>query len=449
MADDNTNEAREIIDSIAAGDISVPMSPDFSPEEHAKLNNRNIVMRSLECTAKGAPYQTLTNNVRVLQLDDNLRGRFGYDRFTLEETVELPVPWDPSGTGRKSIEEHDILNFAMYIEDFGLTNKAKAEDALKIVCHHCEYDSAQEFLESLKYEGQVHRQDALSLFLGVERTDYSLAVAKLAFNGAVMRIMQPGCKYDYIPTLIGAQGIGKSQFAKRMALRLPWHLDKIGDLKDKHSLEVLRAKTVFEMAELSEKKGAKQETLKQWVTSQVDCYRAPYDRRSKDHPRRFTIIATTNEAMFLDDPTGDRRWLPVRCNADKVELDLFDDELCEHWFTQAYAEAMAEYHANGGNLSLVLPAGVAQTASEARDSARIDDPDEGRIAAYMMDNPNAEICTGMVLQNAYYEEGVPVRDTPSANKVAAVLNSFDWVTKGEGKKRFKHYGPARWWMYKV
>jgi putative DNA primase/helicase len=52
---------------------------------------------------------------------------------------------------------------------------------------------------------------------------------------------------------------------------------------------------------------------KQVITCQTDRYRAPYDRRAADHPRRCVFAGTTNRDDWNKDETGARRFWPVDC----------------------------------------------------------------------------------------------------------------------------------------
>jgi predicted P-loop ATPase len=52
--------------------------------------------------------------------------------------------------------------------------------------------------------------------------------------------------------------------------------------------------------------------VKAFISSQTDRFRATFDRRPKDYPRQCVFVGTTNEDHYLTDPTGNRRFWPVR-----------------------------------------------------------------------------------------------------------------------------------------
>src|SRR5206468_854923 len=55
--------------------------------------------------------------------------------------------------------------------------------------------------------------------------------------------------------------------------------------------------------------------IKSFLTRPIDRYRPPYERRVKDVPRQCVFAGTVNEDTYLKDPTGGRRFWPVRCGS--------------------------------------------------------------------------------------------------------------------------------------
>lgn len=43
-------------------------------------------------------------------------------------------------------------------------------------------------------------------------------------------------------------------------------------------------------------------------------YRASYGRNPEEHPRTCIFAGTTNDTIVLTDPTGGRRYIPIKCN---------------------------------------------------------------------------------------------------------------------------------------
>ena len=60
--------------------------------------------------------------------------------------------------------------------------------------------------------------------------------------------------------------------------------------------------------------GAKKhrDALKSFLSRQIDEGRVPYGRTPQSFPRQCVFAGSTNDAAFLEDPTGARRFWPVQ-----------------------------------------------------------------------------------------------------------------------------------------
>lgn len=129
---------------------------------------------------------------------------------------------------------------------------------------------------------------------------------------AVARVMNPGCKFDYMLVLVGKQGVGKSTLFKRLGGR--WFNDSLSmnDTKDKTAAEKLQGYWIMEIGELAGIKKAEVEAVKSFLSRQHDIYRPAFGRRTIEHPRQCIIVGSTNnDSGFLRDSTGNRRFWPV------------------------------------------------------------------------------------------------------------------------------------------
>jgi predicted P-loop ATPase len=73
----------------------------------------------------------------------------------------------------------------------------------------------------------------------------------------------------------------------------------------------LRGHWVVELAEVAAMRKSEIEHVKSFLTSQIDSYRPPFGRVAVNVPRQCIFVATTNDAFFLTDMTGNRRFWPV------------------------------------------------------------------------------------------------------------------------------------------
>lgn len=125
--------------------------------------------------------------------------------------------------------------------------------------------------------------------------------------------------------LQGEQNAGKTRFFENL---LPQQFFKRGldlDPKNKDSVMKVTKNAISELGELDSTTKKDQSLLKAFIDNTSDDYRAPYERRSENHPRRTLLVGTVNPSTFLNDDTGSRRFVVVPVEAVKT-ID-FDPKL--------------------------------------------------------------------------------------------------------------------------
>lgn len=152
-----------------------------------------------------------------------------------------------------------------------------------------------------------------------ERTPIEHAMLRCTLLAACRRVLDPGCQVDTVLVLIGAQGLFKSSFFRALFGR-GWFSDSKIDFAQKDAAINLLGVWCTELAELASVRRDQIELTRQFVSSGIDRFRAPYDRVARDHARQGVLVGTSNECEILNDPEGHRRWWPLLI-ASKVNLD--------------------------------------------------------------------------------------------------------------------------------
>ena len=227
-------------------------------------------------------------------------------------------------------------------------------DSRNTLQHNIQMDAFHaDYLELVApWDGQERMDNILNVLFKLNLTEpgsdlLARAAARSILLGAVMRSYEPGAKLDEIAVLIGPQGCGKSLFCSLLVpshRRDLWFSDELvlrssGQHRDQ--AQALLGRVIVECGEMAGLSRADVDGLKAFIARQTDHIRLPYDRLVSDHPRRCVIIGTSNDDQILpNDPTGLRRFLPVRIRG-RGDMNIVDamDRLRD----QLWAEARERY----------------------------------------------------------------------------------------------------------
>ena len=247
-------------------------------------------------------------------------------------------------------------------------DKASMKDYVLHCAEHA--NPAKDVLDGLSWDGVARIDTFFADHFGMELNAYTSECLRLMLLGVIVRIYIPGYKFDYMAILQGKQGYGKSTFLRKLGE--VFGSDAFGEIgaahiADRKTLgESAAGKVILEYTELEGMRKATAERLKAVISSQDDAYRATYSVLSESHPRKYIIAGTTNRPAYLSDPSGNRRYLPLRLER-KYLLD--SDTAAQLW-----AEAYEIYKT--GKYSLVLSEDAEQLAEDARNSVTQADADD-------------------------------------------------------------------------
>jgi len=120
-----------------------------------------------------------------------------------------------------------------------------------------------------------------------------------------------------------------------------WFTDDLPlDADTKRQMESTAGKLIVEAGELKGMTKGDVNKLKGYLSRHEDKARMAYGRKEKISPRQFIIIGTTNDAQYLRDPTGNRRFWPVAIIY--VDVDMLRRDREQLWAEAAYYESQGE-----------------------------------------------------------------------------------------------------------
>lgn len=330
----------------------------------------------LKITEKGALAQTIENVVLILTHDQKLAGAIAYNEMDHNIVAVSSVPWNKAKGPRQWVDADDAA-LRYYLEKtYGISGKDRIFDAVNVVAQQASFHPVREYLDSCTWDNVPRVETLLIDYLGAEDNEYTRAVTRKTLAAAVARIYRPGCKFDYMLTLRGRQGLGKSALIAKLGG--PWFSDTFTTMQGKDAYEQVQGVWIMEVGELAGMRKAEAETIKLYISKQRDRFRPAYGRRLQEFPRQCIFIGTTNETQFLRDTTGNRRFWVVDTPNEPTK-SLWDN-LTPETVRLIWAEAVEIYKSGE---ALYLPRELEQVAREVQESYEEENPKAGIIVDYL------------------------------------------------------------------
>lgn len=356
--------------------------------------------QQLELKQDGSIKATLTNVAVIVQNDARLWGVIARNEFTGQIvacrslkskmaivpsiTVSDPangVLWDDvyDASVRAIIEAPNGRGKAGYgvkISDRDL------REAIILAAQKNKFHPIRDYFNGLTWDGTARLEMLLIRYLGCPDTPYHRETIKLALLAAVVRTFEPGHKFDTALILEGSQGVGKSTFIKVLA-RHEWFSELHGDMGDQQKMvEQMMGFLILELPELAGLRKSEVDDTKSFLSRTEDTVRLAYDKRATTMKRQCVFFGTTNDAKYLKDTTGNRRFWPVKVNVDWIDLAALDPEMDQVWAeTVALYRSMREAQPRG-TLPLYLTSQEARAEALVRqEAARLESADEGQAGA--------------------------------------------------------------------
>lgn len=429
-------EVRIIVSSATKYDKGKPIHIDSEgvatrESKDDVIGNPEWVLNFLDCNHDKdgnikSVKQFVNNFEIVMDKDDRFAGKIRFNEFAQQLYLCGNVPWEKEDNCRAWSSHDDSALFSLIQADYGLKSRQDFADALKNVSMRNKFHPVRELLDSLTWDGKEHIRSLLPEYLGAEDSDYTYQVMRLWMLGAVSRVYKPGSKFDYTIILQGLQGIGKSTFLKLMALDDSWFNDSLDSLDSDKAVQSLTGSWIIELAELKSlaRTAGGVESVKRFLTATQDKYRIPYERRADTFYRQCVFAGTTNKDDFLQDETGNRRFLIIHTGVIKPSKSLFAPEVMDD-IKQAWAEAVHIW--KNEDPELILSENCMQQAKELQEANMADDGKRGIIMDYL--EGKTQVCAREIWFEALKET------IPPKNWQASEINNI--VAKVPGWERLK------------
>ncbi|GAA0434560.1 VapE family protein [Virgibacillus salarius] len=430
------------IDEDFQSEIEEDQDPDAWKEKLVYTNKGNLVSNA--------------GNVELLLSNGPLKNTLAYDAFKNREVVLNDLPWRKKAPFQShepwlGSDDAELRHFLGKGYDIKSANIIR--DAFTHVTRQNAFHPIHDYLESFEWDG-VKRLDTLFIdYLGATDSDYTRTVTRKMFMAGVVRIYEPGTKFDEMLVLVGPQGCGKSTILAKMGRQ--WFSDSLKSFESKEAGEYLQNSWIFEFGELSAMKKAEIEEVKAFTSKTTDMYRVAFDRVVSEFPRKCIFFGTTNNFDFLKDQTGNRRFWPVSVEPERATKNIFYDQenpespyLSDEIVGQVWAEA--KHYCEQGE-PLTLPRQVADVAKSVQEAHMEDDPRKGWITEYLetpiqedfMDEPmqRTSVCAAEIWVECLQRKKGDMKPWDAKEIYGILRNIPGW--KDAGRQRVKGYNIQR------
>lgn len=377
----------------------------------------------LDTNEGGLPHPTIANGSLIVQAHPAIRGKIWYDTF--RDHVYTTV----DGAERQW-NDADDMNITVFVQQQLKLNKFNAMMMASAVGHAArlfQRNSLTDWLDSLVWDEIPRLENWLSDCLGVEKTEYSMAVANNWPVSMVARAYVPGCQVDTMPVLEGTQGRGKSKFLEILGGQ--WYKALSMAFGDKDFLQAIQGGWLIEIPDMTGFSRREHSAILATISIRRDVYRRSYGRHTEEHPRAAVFAATSETDDYLTDTRGRRRYWPLRCSY--VDLDALRAQR-----DQIFAEAVTRYRA--GAAWHVMPA-VAD--AEQLDRAP-EDVWTDRVMAYC-DNcaaNNIPVTSSRILSDAI-EMKLSQQGDSEKRRIARIMRDQGWIQFRDARgRRWKKKG---------
>jgi predicted P-loop ATPase len=348
------------------------------------VNPQNISLLAL--TDKGVVKNTQSNYTVIVKNDKYIQSHVRYNE--LKQTLEFDG---------KMFTDDDCTIIATYISRvYGLENRKTLSNTItrdNVICYNPVKVAIEDGIEDFKLDdGESYIDEFFEKICNRTPRDeddaiYQREVARMIFYGGINRLYRPGCKFDYMPIFVGPQGCGKSSVVDWLNPIRSSYVD-LRTIDGKEAIELIQGGFVIELSELLAFVRAKDaESMKSFVTRCVDKYRVPYKQFSEERPRTCLLIGTTNDAAFLTDVTGNRRYLPIGLY-DMSPKYIYDNlDYVKDYINKCWKEALILMRK--GKTYLHIPYEYNDIINRNRDAYTLEDPLFEEIRDYV-NNPDAD-----------------------------------------------------------
>lgn len=371
---------------------------------------------ALRCNQSDQPYATSANVSLIVQRLPDFKNKIWYDVFRGKMYTSLGA-----GAEREYEDEDDLVITHFIQHTLGLEkfNSKLVAEGVRHASYVNRRNSLTDWLDGLIWDQSPRLDTWLADCLGVERNEYSDAIARNWPIAMVARAYSPGCQMDNMIILEGKMGLRKSSFLKNLGG--PWYKALSSDFGSKAFLESIIGAWIIEIPDMTGFNRADHSRVLATVTIRSDEWRRSYGRHSKSHLRTCVFAATSETSDYIEERRGMRRYWPILCK--EISLDALASQR-----EQVFAEAIVRY--NSGDHWYDMPD---RATDEQLDRAGDVDAWTGPVLDYMdtiwNERVKLEVNAAQILERSDLKVEPSKHNTELCRRVSRILKANGWIAK--------------------
>jgi predicted P-loop ATPase len=382
-------------------------------------------------------------NALILLTHGKWQGCLAYDEFADRTYWAAEVPTIDNAliaaprVGEEVCERHSIYLQHWFALNEGVKfTRETMLGAVDAAAHTNTICPPRAYLKALKWDKTKRLATMFEKYFGADATPYAASVGTWWMISAVARVLEPGCKADCILILQGKQGAKKSTALH--VLGGEWYSNSLPDVTSKDAALAMFGSWIIEIPELEAMNRSATTAFKDFSARTFDKYRPPYGRFQVTKQRTSVFAGTTNEDKILNDPTGARRFWPVKVGS--INLDALRRDRDQLWAeaVQMFQDGEQWWPTNS----------MADIVSAEQDERFADDAWTIPIANWLHDQEECgleDFTTIEIMQRALC---VPVDkvDAASATRVGKILRRLNYEHGGRrtiGGRKYSVYSTKK------
>jgi predicted P-loop ATPase len=393
----------------------------------------------------------------ILYFDDMSNSVMMMHEIGKPEQHPLFVYGEKDGAFPHRITDADVTKLLLWAQtaENGILSKATIVHLRQVIDYRGQLvhrHPLQEWIKEQEWDGEKRVNKAFHRYFGAEDNAYTQEISRVFFLSYIKRIIEPGCKQDYVVALEMKQGVGKSTAARIIALADKFHTDSLQDLHSRDSMMMTQGKTLVELAESHAGRKRDVNAFKADITRQIDECVQKWEKYASAFPRGFIYLITVNDSQYLADPTGNRRILPVPCG--KLDLEgLRRDmpQICAEAYARLTCADPEQYwpheYIEKEFMTAEQEARRIKSNWEARFKARLEENITGlqlNASASVLDHYGIGISDAAL--SLFFETCEDFRNPVPANTWREVLRGMEWASR---LHRLGKDGPRRRFWSKI